>query len=161
MSCINLKPLCDACSGSARCAGRPAASKSASRLPPDQTLQEIEAVAVALQLPHLTCRSIFPSKLLCLEHPEISRDAFDSRPYAFVLEGDDLVPEKGQAKVRRDGSWTNHLSYQHLHVQPMPVVHVFEIFGEAGLHELGVEVFEDCEDASQELLEGEGLEMAG
>lgn len=41
----------------------------------------------------------------------------------------------------------------------MAVVHLFKILGEAGLEKSTVIVFEDGQDASEELFEAEGLEM--
>ena len=79
-------------------------SEMISNLPLDQSFEEVEAVAIALQLYELACRSILPTQLFRNQQTPISCDSLDSCSYAsFCLECHDLIC-----------------------VEPVSVVHLFE-----------------------------------
>ena len=108
-------------------------------LPPDQALPEIEAILVALQAPDLASAPALRVRLLDAQHPPVAGDAQHAGPDAALgLERDGLP-----------------------RVQPVAVVALLQVVGEAPAPELRVHSFEAREDAREQGLEAQRRRVGG
>lgn len=99
----------------------------------NQPLEEIKAIAIALQRQYPPRRSILPPQLLRLQQSPITCDPLDSCP---------------------DPSYRLQ-SHNLLRMQPMLVIQILKVFVKPRSYETRVEGREACQDASEQLFECE------
>lgn len=98
--------------------------------PLQQPAEEIEAVAITLQLPDPTSGTIIPAEFFCKKQTIVPGDTLNSSTStALFFESDDLV-----------------------HVQPILVIHRLEVMVKACPEEPYIQIFECGEDARKEFL---------